>query len=123
MPRTPSILAIATATLFTSMPSAALAQETDESASAGGIGEIVVTARKRAEDVLKTPVAISAFSGEDLSKQSLASVTDLAVSTPSMNLNSNNSGRNDRSFQQVIIRGFVPSNAQNPTTSTFIDGV
>lgn len=123
MPRTPSILAIATATLFSSMPSAALAQETDESASAGGIGEIVVTARKRAEDVLKTPVAISAFSGEDLSKQSLASVTDLAVSTPSMNLNSNNSGRNDRSFQQVIIRGFVPSNAQNPTTSTFIDGV
>lgn len=123
MPRTPSILAIATATLFTSMPGAALAQETDESASSGGIGEIVVTARKRAEDVLKTPVAISAFSGEDLSKQSLASVADLAVSTPSMNLNSNNSGRNDRSFQQIIIRGFVPSNAQNPTTSTFIDGV
>jgi iron complex outermembrane receptor protein len=122
LPRTPSILAIAAATLITSSPTAAFAQQSDE-ASNIGFGDIVVTARKRAEDLLKTPVAISAINSEELGKKGLASVADLAVATPSMSLNSNNSGRNDRSFQQIIIRGFVPSNAQNPTTSTFIDGV
>lgn len=126
LPRTASILAITAATFATSFPIIAHAQEEEASASSNsgaGFGEIVVTARKRSEDLLKTPVAISAVSSEELNKRGLASVADLSVATPSMNLNSNNSGRNDRSFQQIIIRGFVPSNAQNPTTSTFIDGV
>lgn len=120
--RTASVISIATATLLTANP--AIAQD-DGSAAANeaDFGEIVVTARKRAEDMLKTPVAISAVGSEQLGKQGIASVADLSTSTPSMNLNNNNSGRNDRSFQQIIIRGFVPSNAQNPTTSTFIDGV
>jgi iron complex outermembrane receptor protein len=122
LPRTPSILAIAAATVITAMPTTATAQ-TGEEATEAGFGDIVVTARKRAEDLLKTPVAITAVNSEMLDKQGIASVADLSKSTPSMNLNNNNSGRNDRSFQQIIIRGFVPSNAQNPTTSTFIDGV
>lgn len=119
--RTASILSIAVATVFTSSPATAHAQEYDQATA--DYGDIVVTARKRSEDLLKTPVAISAVNSEMLDKQGIASVADLSTSTPSMNLNNNNSGRNDRSFQQIIIRGFVPSNAQNPTTSTFIDGV
>lgn len=125
LPITPSVLAIAAATVITAMPTTATAQTGEEAAEAtdAGFGDIVVTARKRAEDMLKTPVAITAVGSEQLGKQGIASVADLSASTPSMNLNNNNSGRNDRSFQQIIIRGFVPSNAQNPTTSTFIDGV
>jgi iron complex outermembrane receptor protein len=32
-------------------------------------------------------------------------------------------GRSDRSFQQITLRGFVPSTANSTLTSTFIDGV
>ncbi|MFZ2998623.1 TonB-dependent receptor [Sphingobium sp.] len=85
-------------------------------------GEIVVTARKRSEDVLKTPVAVSVVTSEDIAKKGITSVADLAANTPGMNINNNSSGRADRSFQQIIIRGFTPSTSLSTTVSTFIDG-
>jgi iron complex outermembrane receptor protein len=91
-------------------------------ADAPDTGEIVVTARKRSEDVLKTPVAVSVVTSEDIAKKGIASVADLANNTPGMNINNNSSGRADRSFQQIIIRGFTPSTSLSTTVSTFIDG-
>ncbi|WP_423322239.1 TonB-dependent receptor [Sphingomonas sp. 4RDLI-65] len=100
---------------------ASLAQ-VDEGADSG---EILVTARKRAEDILKTPVAISAFTSADLTARGVVSINDVASFTPGMKIsNASSSGaRSDRSFQQVIIRGFTPSTALSQTTSIFIDGV
>lgn len=85
-------------------------------------GDVLVTARKRSESVLKTPVAVSVVTSEDIAKRGITSVADLAVNTPGMNTNNNSSGRADRSFQQIIIRGFTPSTSLATTTSTFIDG-
>lgn len=99
----------------------AMAQSADDSASSGG-GDIVVTARKRSEDILKTPVAVAVVTSEDIAKKGIASISDLATNTPGMNINNNSSGRADRSFQQIIIRGFTPSTSLSTTTSTFIDG-
>jgi len=84
---------------------------------------IVVTARKREENILKTPVAVSAFDSAALEARGIDSLQDLADFTPGMSINSAASGRSDRSFQSIIIRGFTPSVSTIQTTSVFIDGV
>lgn len=96
----------------------------EAAASDAGIDEIVVTARKRNEKILDTPVAVVAFSAQDIENQGLYSLNDLAASTPGLSDDNTiaGSGRNDRSFPQYIIRGMVPSTTQNPTTTVFIDG-
>lgn len=86
-------------------------------------GDIVVTARKKSEDILKTPIAISAFTSADLQARGIVSLTNLSDFTPGMKVVNTSSGRADRSFQQIVIRGFTPAVATLPTTSIFIDGV
>lgn len=86
-------------------------------------GNITVTARKRSEDILKVPLTVTAFTAEALEKRGVTSMTTLAQSTPGININDNNSGRSDRSFQQIVLRGFTPSSTLATTTSMFIDGV
>jgi iron complex outermembrane receptor protein len=114
-----------------SLSNPALAQQSPASADAANVaeeapsdqGDIVVTARKKSEDILKTPIAITAYTGADLTARGIVTVADLANFTPGMKIVGTSSGRNDRSFQQIIIRGFTPSVATLPTTSVFIDGV
>lgn len=86
-------------------------------------GDIVVTARKRAEDILKVPVTVSALTSEDIERRGIVSVADIAENTPGLNVNNNSAGRADRSFQQLVLRGFTPSTVLSTTTSMFIDGV
>ncbi len=111
--------------VITGFTTAAQAQDQGEAeqATASAPGDIVVTARKRGEDILKTPISVTALSGEDIAERGVQSITDLSAFTPSMKIVSSASGRNDRSFQQVIIRGFTPSSATVQTASMFIDGV
>lgn len=47
--------------------------------------EVIVTARRRAEELQDTPVAISAFSAEDLKVQGIANTRDLQLSVPGLN--------------------------------------
>jgi iron complex outermembrane receptor protein len=92
-------------------------------AAVGDPGDIVVTARKTNENILKTPIAITALTGADLAARGVTSLTELSQFAPGLKIVSNSSGRNDRSFQQVIVRGFTPSSSIAQTTSMFIDGV
>ena len=48
----------------------------------GGIEEIIVTAQKRKESLSAVPMSISALSGDDLAKQGINSVGDLAKIVP-----------------------------------------
>jgi iron complex outermembrane recepter protein len=86
------------------------------------LDEIVVTARRREESLLETPVAITAITGEDLRDKGITSFNQLADSTPSINIANVSAGRSDRSFQQITLRGFVPSSTLSTLTATFIDG-
>ena len=117
-----SMAAIATAITVVAMPSAAFAQDGETAARSGG-SEIVVTARKREEDILKAPLAITALSGEDIAVRGITSINDVVDSTPGINVTNVNSGRNDRSFQQISLRGFTPSTTTSTLTGTCIDGV
>lgn len=113
------------ATLFVALPAAAQAQAqaTSTATDAAMPGEIVVTARKSNESILEVPLSVSAVTAEDIEKRGITSIADIARFTPSININSNSASRNDRSAQQLIIRGFTPSAFTNPTASLFIDGV
>lgn len=93
------------------------------SAQTADSGDIVVTARKSNESILAVPLSVSAVSADQIEKRGIASINDIARFTPSINVNSNAASRNDRSAQQLIIRGFTPSAFTNPTASLFIDGV
>lgn len=99
-------------------------QSSTSVADDGGVGEIVVTARKRKESALDVPVALSAYSAETLTARNVQTVEELTAITPGMNLNNSITGsaRSDRSQTALIIRGMAPSRG-NRTSSTFINGV
>ncbi|MEL0210370.1 MAG: TonB-dependent receptor plug domain-containing protein, partial [Novosphingobium sp.] len=87
----------------------AQAQDVPQAEEAAPTGDIVVTARKREETLLTTPIAIAAMPSEEIGQRGIISLTDLIDATPGINVTGNNSGRNDRSFQQISLRGFTPS--------------
>ncbi|EIZ80511.1 TonB-dependent receptor, plug [Novosphingobium sp. Rr 2-17] len=99
----------------------ALAQNAETEGNVGG--DIIVTARKTGENILRTPVTVTALTSEALDARGIVAMTDLAASTPGININNSSSGHADRSFQQVILRGMAPSTTLATTTSMFIDGV
>lgn len=71
------------------MAQQALAQTADEaeqSAEPAGLGEIVVTAQKRSENMQKVPIAITAVSADSLSKAGVESTQALAVAVPGLQL-------------------------------------
>ena len=89
----------------------------------GAFGDIVVTARKREESLLKTPISISALTSADIEKRGITNINDVVNATPGINVSNVNSGRNDRSFQQISLRGMTPSTTSSTLTASFIDGV
>ena len=87
--------------------------------------EIVVTARKREENVQNTPIAVSAFSGESLAARGIDQLDGIGTITPNMtfsNINTNGGSNNNVS---VYIRG-VGQTDHVPTTDAgvglYVDG-
>ncbi|WP_374972214.1 TonB-dependent receptor [Spongiibacter marinus] len=60
--------------------------------------EVVVTARRRSENLQETPVAVSAISGDDMREQGLTTTADLTRSVPSLQIGK-------ASTTQIFIRG------------------
>jgi iron complex outermembrane receptor protein len=63
--------------------------------------EVIVTARRRAEDVSKVPIAISAFTGEELTRRGIQNTIDLVKITPGLNIQ----GGGGKTNAFVVIRG------------------
>ncbi|GAB3381178.1 TonB-dependent receptor [Lysobacter fragariae] len=75
---------------------------------------VLVTARKRSENILKVPMSISAVSATEIKERNLSSVTDLYRTIAS---GANATG-------ELILRGLAGSNSGAPgTTNQFVDGV
>jgi iron complex outermembrane receptor protein len=69
----------------------AYAQDQAPQASAaddGGISDIIVTAQRRSESLMKVPVAVSALTTEDLSRQGVTQAINLSGSVPSLQVTS-----------------------------------
>jgi iron complex outermembrane receptor protein len=60
--------------------------ETQGQAATGSDQGIVVTARRRSELLLNVPIAVSAYSAEQLDRQGALNITDVAKTTPNVTL-------------------------------------
>jgi iron complex outermembrane receptor protein len=87
-----------------------------------GVEEIVVTARKREEKLLETPVTVSAVTAKDIEAMSLANLNDVTKATPGFFISNYGTQRNDRATQVLTVRGMPPSIATIPSASVFING-
>jgi iron complex outermembrane receptor protein len=85
--------------------------------------EVVVTARRTAENLQTTPVAISAFSGEALERAGTTAITDLQGAVPNMNLVQ---GRGSSNSTNIYIRGVGQPDALqtfDPAVGVYVDDV
>jgi iron complex outermembrane receptor protein len=67
-------------------PDTAPGQSGDPQASAGGLEEITVTARRVEERLLDVPVAVTAFRAEDLQRKEIVTGADLMFNVPSLSV-------------------------------------
>ncbi|MEP7349581.1 MAG: TonB-dependent receptor [Sphingorhabdus sp.] len=99
------------------------APEASEETNTGGIQDIIVIARKMSESIQTVPVAVSAFSSEDLEKQQITSITQLQTTTPNLNFSS---AVAQPGSATVFIRGQGSSDgliAIDQAVGTYINGV
>src|SRR4051812_31216422 len=63
----------------------AQAQQVAQAVGVGGLEEIVVTARRREENIQSVPVAITAFGTEEIRQRNITNMYDVARATPAFN--------------------------------------
>jgi iron complex outermembrane receptor protein len=106
-----------------SAPAADAADAADASQSQGGLTDIVVTAQRRNERVQDVPIAISAFSAEQIESRGVSNTLELAQYVPNMVAQSNTGLGSANSF---YIRGLgntetIPT--FDPPVGTYIDDI
>ncbi|MBW2942165.1 TonB-dependent receptor domain-containing protein [Zhongshania aquimaris] len=106
-------------------------QESPESSSPSskeqtrrGVEEVIVTARKREESVQDIPIAISAFSAEDLRNAGIRNLSDMEGIVPGLNMGGGGNGVKKDS--NPFIRGVGQRETKvtlDPAVGTYIDGI
>jgi iron complex outermembrane receptor protein len=115
-------LRLATLLASTAMAMPAIAQDS-AAEDTGGIGDIVVTAQKRAENVQDIPLAISAVSSEYLEARDISSIDRLGSIAPNVKIER---APSNKTISQIAIRGSVtinPAVTWEPAVGLYIDGV
>jgi iron complex outermembrane recepter protein len=104
---------------FTTLTAAAASPGANAEAE---VEEVVVTARLRQETLLETPLAITAFTAEQLENRQIDSVRDLASLTPGLGFEQASSTTSSR----PVIRGLsqlARSSGDISNVGVFVDGV
>lgn len=119
------VMAVATLSASNLLP----AQTTDQTGAAPDNGltiqEVVVTARRREENLQNVPISIDVMSGEELTQRQLVDVGTLTNSTPNLEINN---GRTDggQSTAQIMIRGVGQNDfliPNDPGVGLYVDDV
>jgi outer membrane receptor protein involved in Fe transport len=79
---------------------------------------ITVTAAKREQDIQKVPISMTALTGEQLERQGVTSLSDLARIAPALTVASSGPGENN-----LIIRGISSSAGSAATVGYYLDDV
>jgi iron complex outermembrane receptor protein len=93
-------------------------------AETDSLDEVVVTARFREENLQTTPLAISAFSEEELQERSIVNVSDLGATIPNAFIRQQNS--NFGPTQTIGMRGVIQTDftyAFEPAVGIYIDDI
>jgi iron complex outermembrane receptor protein len=83
--------------------------------------EVVVTAQKRAENYMSVPVAVNAFTSEDMSNTGIQSIQGMSSFMPGVDIAEANTGSTQ---VKITIRGVESPNissGQDPSVATFYD--
>ncbi|MBI3675803.1 MAG: TonB-dependent receptor [Proteobacteria bacterium] len=113
---------IQTGIWLASMAIASLLATSALAAASGPIEIVTVTAEKRAEDVQKVPIAISAISGDTLDTSGIIGTQDLGMHVPSLRFGSGVTGGEN----VITLRGFSSQNTTSGGDSPVaysVDGV
>jgi iron complex outermembrane receptor protein len=92
------------------------------SASGPQVGEVVVTARRRAESLQSVPIAVSVVDGAQAAAKNLNDIQDISAQVPAVDFRTSASNKD----QTVFVRGIgtiSTSPGVEPSVSTVIDGV
>jgi iron complex outermembrane recepter protein len=97
----------------------ALAQSASNAKSSDVLEEVIVTAQHEAQELTRTPVAITAVTGADLAKEGITSTAQLSGMVPNVSI--------DKAGDQFItIRGVTSNDATekgDPSAAFMMDGV
>jgi iron complex outermembrane receptor protein len=90
-------------------------------AQTGVLEEVIVTATKRAESLQDIAVTVTAFSADTIQEAGINNASDIAILTPSLNINANTSPFRTR----MTIRGIGTAGFTylEPSVGVFVDGV
>ena len=108
--------------LTTLVTTPVFAQETAQ-AQDDGIGDIVVTAQKRSENVQDVPIAISALGSQFLESRGIDSIDKLGTVAPNVKIER---APASKTISQISIRGSVtinPAITWEPAVGLYLDGV
>ncbi|MFZ5706107.1 MAG: TonB-dependent receptor [Pseudomonadota bacterium] len=132
-PRAGSRRWLATLAIGASLPSLLIATEVRAQTAAAaeetayeGIEMITVTARRRAESMQDTPIAISAVTAEGLTARAIDNVTQIGDFTPNVKFNSSVPVSASNATAAIFIRGIGQNDYQlsaDPGVGLYLDGV
>src|SRR5881394_1216676 len=97
-----------------------------ESAGAGTLEQIIVTARRVEENLQDTPIAVTVLSGDELTDRQIFNTTDLTQIVPNLQFANNAPLAGNNSSSQVFIRGIGqtdPTSTVDPGVGMYIDDV
>lgn len=116
--------AVSACALAFALVAPAAAQQADASEDAqDGLGLIIVTAQKRAENVQDVPIAITAVGSQFLETRGIDSIDDLGTVAPNVKFER---APASKTISQIAIRGSVtinPAITWEPAVGLYLDGV
>lgn len=95
----------------------------DKRADAAALQEVVVTARRQEENLQRVPIAVTAFTGEELKQKSVTQVYDLQGEVPGLYMQE---ARDDPQSLAITMRGRKQEDitlAVDPAVSVNVDGL
>jgi len=114
-------LAMPAMALAADPPPSAAAQTpsaTDTAPPTSAIGEVVVTATRRAESVQRVPISIQAMTGDTLGQHQVKGLSDLTTLLPSVSFAGLGPGR-----QTIYFRGIVPAGGSYASVGYYLDDI
>ena len=91
------------------------ASDADTSTSQSALTEVIVTAQKQNENLLKVPLSVTALGGNELQQMSVVTFNDLANHVPGLTLQDSGNGG-----VRPVLRG-VSSFVGSPTVAIYVD--